>query len=156
MAKIPFDQKQRILKEVYRHYIDFQDHASRTGQFYLTYGPITLSLIDLQYGLDKLSPRKREAVFLNVILDKKQKDAAAIMGITTVSVGQYVEQAMIQLAERYFAEMDEEQEKTYAELFLKEDDPDGDCRCECGKYHRVRYRGEICERCKTEVKRRKE
>jgi hypothetical protein len=26
------------------------------------------------------------------------------MGITTVSVGQYVEQAMLQLAERYFAE----------------------------------------------------
>lgn len=117
MAKIPFEQKQRILKEVYRHYIDFQDFASREGKYFIEYGPIMISLLDLQYGLDTLSPRKREAVFLNVIRDMKQKDAAAIMGITTVSVGQYVEQAMIQLAERYFAEMDEHEEMTYAEIF---------------------------------------
>lgn len=117
MARIPFDQKQRILKEVYRHYIDFQDFASREGKYFISYGPIMLSLIDLQFGLDKLSPRKREAVYLNVIQDMKQKDAAAIMGITTVSVGQYVEQAMIQLAERYFSDMDEEEEATYAEIF---------------------------------------
>jgi hypothetical protein len=122
MPRIPFDQKQRILKEVYRHYLDFQDHASRTGQFFLEYGPITLSLFDLQYGLDKLSPRKREAMYLNVIRDLKQKDAAAIMGITTVSVGQYVEQACIQLAERYFAEMDEETELAYAQAFGTVDD----------------------------------
>jgi DNA-directed RNA polymerase specialized sigma24 family protein len=119
MARIPFEQKQRILKEVYRHYIDFQDFASREGKYFISYGPITLSLLDLQFGLDKLSPRKREAVYLNVIRDMKQKDAAAIMGITTVSVGQYVEQAMIQLAERYFAEMSEESEQAYAELFLE-------------------------------------
>lgn len=117
MASIPFEQKQRILKEVYRHYIDFQDFAKREGKYFISYGPITLSLLDLQFGLEKLSPRKREAVYLNVIRDMKQKDAAAIMGITTVSVGQYVEQAMIQLAERYFAEMDEQTEKSYAELF---------------------------------------
>jgi DNA-directed RNA polymerase specialized sigma24 family protein len=121
MAKIPFDQKQRILKEVYRHYIDFQDFASREGKYFITNGPITLSLLDLQFGLDKLSPRKREAVYLNVILDMKQKDAAAIMGITTVSVGQYVEQAMIQLAERYFAEMDEDTEEAYAEIYDRKD-----------------------------------
>lgn len=88
-----------------------------------------LSLLDLQYGLDKLSPRKREAVYLNVIRDMKQKDAAAIMGITTVSVGQYVEQAMIQLAERYFADMDEETEAAYARLFEQQPDsesPEGE------------------------------
>jgi DNA-directed RNA polymerase specialized sigma24 family protein len=125
MAKIPFDQKQRILKEVYRHYIDFQDFASREGKYFISYGPITLSLLDLQYGLDKLSPRKREAVYLNVIRDMKQKDAAAIMGITTVSVGQYVEQAMIQLAERYFSDMDAETEQAYADLFdLRDEDDD--------------------------------
>lgn len=122
MASIPFEQKQRILKEVYRHYIDFQDFASREGRYFISYGPITLSLLDLQFGLDKLSPRKREAVYLNVIRDMKQKDAAAIMGITTVSVGQYVEQAMIQLAERYFSEMDEETEQAYAEIFGKDED----------------------------------
>lgn len=122
MAPIPFDQKQRILKEVYRHYIDFQDFASREGKYFIEYGPITLSLLDLQYGLDKLSPRKREAVYLNVIRDMKQKDAAAIMGITTVSVGQYVEQAMIQLAERYFSDIDEETQRAYAKFFGKDED----------------------------------
>ena len=63
---------------------------------------ITVSFWDLQGILNKLSPRKREAVFYNVILDKKQKDVAEIMGITTVSVGQYVEQGMLQLSEDYF------------------------------------------------------
>lgn len=66
---------------------------------------ISLSFWDLQNALVHLSPRKREAVFYNVILDKKQKDVAAIMGITTVSVGQYVEQAMLQLSVDYFPEM---------------------------------------------------
>lgn len=129
MARIAFDQKQRILKEVYRHYIDFQDFASREGKYFISYGPITLSLLDLEYGLDKLSPRKREAVYLNVIRDMKQKDAAAIMGITTVSVGQYVEQAMIQLAERYFAEMSEEEEEGYVRIFDQQSDsgePEGE------------------------------
>lgn len=59
---------------------------------------ITLSFWDLHGSLKRLSPRKREAVFLNVILDWKQKDVAARMGISTVSVGQYVQAAMEQLA----------------------------------------------------------
>lgn len=67
---------------------------------------IVLSFWDLQGALKDLSPRKREAVFHNVILDKKQKDVAKIMGITTVSVGQYVEQAMLQLSEKYFSDME--------------------------------------------------
>jgi DNA-directed RNA polymerase specialized sigma24 family protein len=67
---------------------------------------VTISFWDLQGGLQKLSPRKREAVFYNVILDKKQKDVAEIMGITTVSVGQYVDQAMLQLSEDYFAQLE--------------------------------------------------
>ncbi len=71
---------------------------------------VTLSFWDLQGALKNLSPRKREAVFYNVILDKKQKDVAEIMGITTVSVGQYVEQAMIQLSEAYFSETKVEDE----------------------------------------------
>ena len=66
-----------------------------------------MCLWDLQGALKNLSARKREAVYYNVILDKKQKDVADIMGITTVSVGQYVEQAMMQLAEEYFAKDDE-------------------------------------------------
>jgi DNA-directed RNA polymerase specialized sigma24 family protein len=59
---------------------------------------ITLSFWDLHGSLRQLSARKREAVFYNVILDWKQKDVAKRMGISTVSVGQYVQAAMEQLA----------------------------------------------------------
>jgi DNA-directed RNA polymerase specialized sigma24 family protein len=109
----------RILREVYRHYLEFRDHVSRTGEHVIDHGyfiynddgvtikdriAVTISFWDLHRGLKELSPRKREAVFHNVILDKKQRDVAEEMGITTVSVGQYVEQAMLQLSKVYFAE----------------------------------------------------
>jgi DNA-directed RNA polymerase specialized sigma24 family protein len=109
--------KHRVLREVYRHYLEFRDLFKTDGTHVIEHGyyvedengekqkvNITISLWDLQNGLKELSPRKREAVFYNVILDKKQKEVAEIMEITTVSVGQYVEQAMLQLSERYFAE----------------------------------------------------
>lgn len=109
--------KHRILREVYRHYYSFKQIFAGEGTHviqhsYWTYDEkgnkkketVQISLWDLHDGLKNLSARKREAVFYNVILDKKQKDVAEIMGITTVSVGQYVEQAMMQLAEHYFAE----------------------------------------------------
>lgn len=63
---------------------------------------LSISFWDLQGLLFNLSPRKREAVFYNVILDKKQKEVAEIMGITTVSVGQYVDQAMLQLERDFY------------------------------------------------------
>lgn len=37
-----------------------------------------------------------------MVQDMKQREVADIMGITTVSVGQYVEAAVMQLAEEYF------------------------------------------------------
>lgn len=108
----------RILREVYRHYIEYRELVSNTGHSvidhsYFIYNQdeqvigkveVTLSFWDLHGALKALSDRKREAVFYNVILDWKQKDVAERMGITTVSVGQYVEQGMLQLAETYFAE----------------------------------------------------
>ena len=114
----------RILREVYRHYGEFEALFSSTGKHVLEHGyfvyeadletirekiMITVSLFDLRDGLNPqsdggiLSSRKLEAVMLNVIRDMKQRDVADIMGITTVSVGQYVEQAMIQLADKYFS-----------------------------------------------------
>ena len=109
--------KHRILREVYRHYYSYKELFSGQGTHVIEHSywvyeengsktkqTVEISLWDLHDGLKTLSARKREAVFYNVILDKKQKDVAEIMGITTVSVGQYVEQAMMQLADRYFAE----------------------------------------------------
>lgn len=111
----------RILREIYRHYYEFEAYVAATGNHtiehtYAVYDeegnivkrvPVTLSFYDLKEKIEDpsvLSERKRQAVMLNVIRDLKQRDVAEMMGITTVSVGQYVEQAMLQLAEDYFGE----------------------------------------------------
>jgi hypothetical protein len=111
--------KHRILREVVRHFLEFEALVSSTGKSVIDHGYfiyeedgetvkgkeiISISFWDLHDALSTLSDRKREAVFYNVILDWKQRDVAEKMGITTVSVGQYVEQAMLQLADDYFAE----------------------------------------------------
>lgn len=117
-----------VLRETYRHYLEFRDlvmsptqtsndrglvsSAVTCDQGVIDYGyhiydeqdmvkdtvMITLSFWDLHGSLKRLSARKREAVFYNVILDWKQKDVAERMQISTVSVGQYVQAAMEQLA----------------------------------------------------------
>lgn len=114
--------KHRILREIYRHYTELKAYVTAYGgdqiihHTYTVYDEdgnaigkdtIDISFWDLHDSLEVLSDRKREAVHLNVILDWKQKDVAEKMGITTVSVGQYVEQAMLQLAKIYFAEDEE-------------------------------------------------
>lgn len=120
----------RILREVLRHYMEFRELVGGYGlaqagadgrkhvleHSYWTYdedgnrlkkNTIEISFWDLYTGLKELAPRKREAIYYNVIMDMKQKDVAKIMGITTVSVGQYVEAGCIQLAQRYFSEMED-------------------------------------------------
>lgn len=109
----------RILREVLRHYSEFRSHVSATGDHVIEHSvpiwdeagenvvdrqTISISFWDLSTGIKDLSPRKREALWYNVILDWRQRDVAERMGITTVSVGQYVEQAVIQLADNYFSE----------------------------------------------------
>jgi hypothetical protein len=109
--------RHKILREVYRHYLDLRDFVGRTGHDIIEhpveteegsgeYQTLTISFSDLKHGLNELAPRKREAFFFNVILDWKQKDVAEKMGITTVSVGQYVDAAAIQLSKHYFAEVE--------------------------------------------------
>lgn len=115
--------RHRVLREVLRHYTEYRQHVGATGDHVIEHGywvypeegerykvHVTISFWDLHTGIKELSPRKREALYHNVILDRRQRDVAEIMGITTVSVGQYVEQAVIQLAEKYFADepLDEE------------------------------------------------
>ncbi len=107
----------RILREVFRNFRRFRDYVSATGNDVIEHGyfvynedgtikkkvEVTISYTDLLGELNKLSARKREAVIYNVILDMKQKDVAEKMDITTVSVGQYVDTGMEQLAKSYFA-----------------------------------------------------
>ena len=66
---------------------------------------LTVNFLDLKMCLQHLSKRKMEAIFYNVILDMKQRDVAEIMGITTVSIGQYVEAGVMQAAAELWSEI---------------------------------------------------
>lgn len=101
---VPVEQKHRILREVLRNYTVFESYCSQFGEYEIHHRDMRINFHDLQNCLKKLSKRKKEAVFYNVILDMKQKDVAAKMGITTVSVGQYVEQACLQVAKELWPE----------------------------------------------------
>lgn len=68
---------------------------------------VSFSFWDLHRGLKELAPRKRQALYYNVIRDLKQKDVAKKMGITTVTVGQYVEHAMKQLVNSHIIRIEE-------------------------------------------------
>lgn len=106
-------KQHRYLREALRHYHEFEQLFVQTGQISIS-GPdqIEISFLDLKNGLNRLSKRKREAIYYNVILDMRQKDVADIMGITTVSVGQYVESGFIQFAEDYFARQEVKETET--------------------------------------------
>jgi hypothetical protein len=93
-----------VLRECLRHYLEFKRYVSQTGRDVIEHKGLTISFLDLQYGIGELSARKKEALFYNVILDKTQAEVAEIMGgIKTVTVGQYVKAACTQLAKRYFS-----------------------------------------------------
>lgn len=106
MNPISLDDKHLIIREAFRHYIDLYDYWKREGKPTITYKGITISILDLKRILSEveLSDRKAQAFYLNVLQDKKQKEVAEIMGITTVSVGQYVNAACRQYADLYMTQ----------------------------------------------------
>lgn len=121
-----------VLRETLRHYLEFRDLVAGTGlngegadgrKHVIEHSywaidednpgerkkvTVELSFWDLQRGIKELSPRKKEALYLNVILDKKQREVAEIMNISTVSVGQYVFNSVYQLCNHYFPDAIEE------------------------------------------------
>jgi hypothetical protein len=97
-------KKHRVLREALRHYEEFESLFSNKGILVISHNGLDICFMDLKDALNKLSPRKREAIFYNVVCDMKQKDVAKRMGITTVSVGQYVESGFFQIAKEYFSD----------------------------------------------------
>ena len=95
----------KILREIVRDYLTLEAECSQSegrfggDQWMIRVGDVEVSFLDLQGCLMHLSKRKKEAIFWNVIMDKKQKDVAKIMGITTVSVGQYVQAGFEQICQ---------------------------------------------------------
>lgn len=106
MRSMTTEKRHRVLREVLRHFLTFEDWCKQNGQYQIEHAGLTLSFLDLQDCLQGLSERKMQAVWMNVVLDMKQKDVADIMGIRTVTVGQYVDQAFQQIAVQYFSEME--------------------------------------------------
>lgn len=104
-------KKRRVLREAVRHYYEFEQLFISDGIISISHGGIDISFLDLKDAIAKLSPRKQEAIYYNVILDMKQKDVAEKMGITTVSVGQYVESGFSQIAKEYFPDEVKEPQK---------------------------------------------
>lgn len=68
---------------------------------------VGFSFWDLHRGLKELAPRKREALFYNVIMDLKQRETGKIMNITTMTVGAYVKMAFKALAKQHFIDIKE-------------------------------------------------
>ena len=103
---ISINDKHKILREAFRHYLDFYDYWRREGEHTIEYKGLTISFLDLKRVLSEvdLSDRKGQAFVLNVLADKKQAEVAEIMGITTVSVGQYVDAACRQFSEVYWTD----------------------------------------------------
>ena len=93
----------KVVREIVRDYLTLESECAQSegrfggDQWMIRVEGIEVSFLDLQGCLQHLSKRKKEAIFWNVILDKKQKDVAKIMGITTVSVGQYVQAGFEQI-----------------------------------------------------------
>jgi DNA-directed RNA polymerase specialized sigma24 family protein len=97
--------RHRLLREITRHYLELEDLCVHTGRYEFEHRGMKFNFLDLQNAFRSLSPRKKEAMFWNVVYDKKQIEVAKIMGITTVSVGQYVESACLQVAKVVFSEL---------------------------------------------------
>ena len=105
-------KQHRVLREALRHFKELEDLFKKYGILVVSHNGLDICFMDIQKSLNKLSARKKEAIYYNVILDMKQKDVADVMGITTVSVGQYVESGFAQIAKEYFAEENQRNAKT--------------------------------------------
>lgn len=115
-------KSQIILREAVRHYDEFEYLFIQSGIDLIEHKGIAISLFDLKlivevctpidvcdipYSIEfkltdpfGLSPRKKEAIYWNVIKDEKQLDVARRMGITTVSVGQYVDNGFLLISRK--------------------------------------------------------
>src|SRR5581483_3980985 len=106
---------EKVLKEILRHYTEFRELVNNGGNHVLEHSyewvdedgkkhkeTLAFSFWDLHRGIKELPPRKREALYWNVIRDYKQRDVAEIMGITSVSVGQYCKLACEHLLQYHF------------------------------------------------------
>ncbi len=111
-----------------RHYLEIRDYVAQGNDHiiehsYLCYAldgrvkkvTMSFSFWDLHRGLNELPLRKKEAIFYNILLDKKQKEVADIMGISTVSAGQYCDLGLRSIVDSFY-----ESGKSIIQKFMKQ------------------------------------
>ena len=94
----------RAVREILRRYLEFEDVCKQEGSYTIECDDLSFSFSDLKGCLKELPDRQKEAIYYAVILDLKLKDAAERMGITHISVGQYVGQATREIANKLCAD----------------------------------------------------
>lgn len=105
----------RFLREILRHYVEFREYVAQGNDHVIEHSylvrekdgrikkvTMSFSFWDLHRGIAGLPKRKKEALLYNIILDKKQKDVAEIMGISTVSAGQYCNLGLQAIVDQFY------------------------------------------------------
>lgn len=94
----------RLLREVLKNYTVFETYCSSTGTYEIEHRGVRINFLDLKGCLKALPPRQKEAIWWFVICDEKQKVAKEYMGISTVTVGQYTDSALLRVAQQLWPE----------------------------------------------------
>lgn len=101
--------RHKIIRALLECYNEFKEYSAREGFHFIEYQGYTLSILDLQNQLWRVSPRKRQAIELHLIAGLKQHEAAEIMHISPVTVGQYCVAGCNTLARWYFNDLPPEE-----------------------------------------------
>lgn len=100
----------KILREALKHYSDFRELVAAEGESksVIEYRGYRICFFDLEQGIEKLSKRQKEALFLHVIRDLSEKDTAQLMGFKKWStpVQQYTDRALEKLL-KYHQDLEE-------------------------------------------------
>lgn len=104
-----------FLREMLRHYIEFREYVAQGNDHIIEHSylvrtvdgrikkvTMSFSYWDLHRGIKELPPRKKEALYYNIILDKKQKEVAELMGISPVSAGQYCDLGLKAIVNQFY------------------------------------------------------
>jgi len=60
--KIEPVSKHKVMRELYRNYMQFREYVRSTGETTIEYQNVAISFYDLGMGLNELSPRKKHGI----------------------------------------------------------------------------------------------
>ncbi len=95
----------KLVREILRNYLQFEDLCAQTGHFEIEYGGTTISFSDLKGCLAYLTPLQKDAVYHSLICDQMQMECSKRMNMSSQKIGQEVSAACAVVAERLFPEV---------------------------------------------------